>query len=116
MYATCSFLAAEGEDRVAHLLAGRADVAAEDFEELIARALDALPERFVRLLDNVVVVQEDEPSVEDLLSVFDRVDGSMVANAVQMAHGLTTVSTFAAGLRQAFREIALQISTLRISK
>ncbi len=37
------------------------------FEELVAEALDRLPPQFARLLDNVVVVVEDEPTEEDLL-------------------------------------------------
>jgi len=38
-----------------------------EFEEHVAKALDALPERFAALLENVAVVVEDEPSDEDLL-------------------------------------------------
>lgn len=41
----------------------------EEFEHLIERALDGLPERFANLLDNVVVVAEDEPTAEDLAEV-----------------------------------------------
>jgi predicted Zn-dependent protease with MMP-like domain len=41
----------------------------EEFEDLVARALDALPEHFAELLDNVVVVVEDEPGPEELESV-----------------------------------------------
>ena len=36
------------------------------FEDLVAAALDALPEGVQRLLDNVAVVIEDEPSAEQL--------------------------------------------------
>jgi len=36
-----------------------------EFERLVAEALDSLPERFARLLDNVVVVVEEEPSASD---------------------------------------------------
>jgi len=39
------------------------------FEELVARALDTLPEEFAELLDNVAVVVEDEPSDKDLVEV-----------------------------------------------
>ena len=39
------------------------------FERLVARALDSLPGEFAELLENVAVVVEDEPSVDDLLSV-----------------------------------------------
>lgn len=41
----------------------------EEFEDLVARALDSLPEDFAALLDNVVVMVEDEPSDDDLESV-----------------------------------------------
>lgn len=36
------------------------------FERLVEEALATLPEEFARLLDNVAVVVEDEPSDEDL--------------------------------------------------
>lgn len=42
---------------------------AEQFEELVAEALDSLPEEFGRLLDNVAVVVEERPSAFDLESV-----------------------------------------------
>lgn len=35
-----------------------------DFEREVARALDAIPERFAALLSNVAVVIEDEPDAE----------------------------------------------------
>jgi predicted Zn-dependent protease with MMP-like domain len=38
----------------------------KEFEELVARALDGLPEEFAELLDNVAVVVEEEPDPEDL--------------------------------------------------
>jgi predicted Zn-dependent protease with MMP-like domain len=38
----------------------------EEFEELVARALDGLPDEFAELLDNVAVVVEEEPDPEDL--------------------------------------------------
>lgn len=41
----------------------------EEFEALVAQALDGLPEEFAALLDNVAVVIEDEPSDEELASV-----------------------------------------------
>lgn len=41
----------------------------EEFEALVEQALDGLPEEFARMLDNVAVVVEEEPSEEDLLSV-----------------------------------------------
>lgn len=39
------------------------------FRELVAEALDALPEIWARRLDNVAVVVEEEPSLEELESV-----------------------------------------------
>jgi predicted Zn-dependent protease with MMP-like domain len=44
-------------------------VAPEEFEALVAKALDDLPEEFAELLENVAVVVEDEPTEEDLASV-----------------------------------------------
>jgi len=44
-------------------------VPTERFEELVAKALDGLPEEFAALLDNVAVVVEDEPSEDDLLDL-----------------------------------------------
>ena len=44
-------------------------VSPEEFESLVERALDGLPEHFAQLLDNVAVVVEEEPSEEDLLEV-----------------------------------------------
>ena len=41
----------------------------EQFEELVAEALDSLPQEFAQLLDNVAVVVEDRPSAHDLDSV-----------------------------------------------
>ncbi|MEM1246009.1 MAG: metallopeptidase family protein [Acidobacteriota bacterium] len=45
------------------------DVDLSEFETLVARALDALPQQFAELLDNVVVVVEEEPTVDDLEDV-----------------------------------------------
>jgi predicted Zn-dependent protease with MMP-like domain len=39
------------------------------FEELVAQAVDQLPEDFARLLDNVAIVVEEEPSAEELAAV-----------------------------------------------
>ena len=39
------------------------------FERLVARALDSLPAEFARLLENVAVVIEGEPTAEELGSV-----------------------------------------------
>lgn len=44
-------------------------VAREEFETLVEQALDDLPEEFARMLDNVAVVVEEEPSEDDILSV-----------------------------------------------
>ena len=41
-------------------------VAPEEFEALVAKALDDLPEEFAELLENVVVMVEEEPDPEDL--------------------------------------------------
>ena len=40
-----------------------------EFSDLVRKALDLLPADFSELLENIVVVVEDEPSREDLLSV-----------------------------------------------
>ena len=45
----------------------------EAFERLVGEALDTLPEEFLALLDNVVVLVEDEHSDEDLLGLYDGV-------------------------------------------
>jgi len=41
----------------------------ERFEQLVADAIDSLPDEFAKRLDNVGVVVEDEPSAEELASV-----------------------------------------------
>ena len=41
----------------------------EEVERLVGQALDELPEEFARLLDNVAVMVEEEPTDEDLESV-----------------------------------------------
>jgi predicted Zn-dependent protease with MMP-like domain len=38
----------------------------EAFEQVVAEAIDALPDDFARLLDNVAIVVEEEPTSEDL--------------------------------------------------
>lgn len=43
------------------------------FEELVADALDELPEPLARLIDNVVVVVEDGDPDDDLLGFYDGV-------------------------------------------
>jgi predicted Zn-dependent protease with MMP-like domain len=53
------------------------------FEELVAQAIDGLPEEFADLLENVAVMVEDEPSADDLLEVgiepdeYDPEDGEL---------------------------------------
>ncbi len=44
-------------------------VSREEFETLVGRALDGLPDEFAELLDNVAVMVEEEPSDEDLAEV-----------------------------------------------
>jgi predicted Zn-dependent protease with MMP-like domain len=39
----------------------------QEFERVVARALDGLPAEAAAFLDNVAVVVEDEPTVEDLV-------------------------------------------------
>jgi predicted Zn-dependent protease with MMP-like domain len=41
----------------------------ERFEELVVKALDALPDEFAELLENVAVVVEEEPTDDDLEEV-----------------------------------------------
>lgn len=36
----------------------------EEFEKLIGRAMDEMPERYMRGLDNVAITYADEPSIE----------------------------------------------------
>lgn len=44
----------------------------QDFEELVADALDQVPAEFLDLLDNVVVLVEDEhPEGEELLGLYE---------------------------------------------
>jgi predicted Zn-dependent protease with MMP-like domain len=45
------------------------DVSREDFEELVADALDGLPDELGRHMENVVVMVEDWPSAEQLVGV-----------------------------------------------
>ena len=48
-------------------------MSAERFEELVADALDAIPEELGRLMDNVWVTVEDVPEVAGLLGLYDGV-------------------------------------------
>ena len=45
------------------------EASASEFDALVSRALDELPESFAALLDNIVVTVEAEPSKEDFESV-----------------------------------------------
>ena len=50
------------------------EVTDDEFEELVATALDAIPPELAALLDNVVVLVEDEPPAgedDDLLGLYD---------------------------------------------
>ncbi|MDP9801201.1 putative Zn-dependent protease with MMP-like domain [Arcanobacterium wilhelmae] len=49
------------------------EMSEEEFEELVADALDEIPEAFLERLYNVVFLVEDEPDgdEEDLLGVYD---------------------------------------------
>ncbi len=48
-------------------------IASERFEELVADALDEIPEELGRLMDNVWVTVEDVPEVAGLLGLYDGV-------------------------------------------
>jgi predicted Zn-dependent protease with MMP-like domain len=48
-------------------------IAAERFEELVADALDEIPEALGRLMDNVWVTVEDVPEIAGLLGLYDGV-------------------------------------------
>jgi predicted Zn-dependent protease with MMP-like domain len=45
----------------------------EDFEALVAEALDGIPEEFARYLENVSVVVEDEPEEDGLYGLYQGV-------------------------------------------
>lgn len=53
-------------------------VSIDEFETLVARAMEELPPEFAELLDNVVVVIEDEPSPEDLAEFDDMEDDELL--------------------------------------
>ncbi len=48
-------------------------VAEPEFEELVADALDELPEPLVQMVDNLVVVVEDRHPTEELLGLYEGV-------------------------------------------
>jgi len=45
----------------------------DEFEELVADAIDELPDEILALLDNVVILVEDAHPTEDLLGLYDGV-------------------------------------------
>lgn len=47
------------------------DVAPDRFEELVADALDAIPEDLAQLMDNVVVMVADQSVTGDLLGLYE---------------------------------------------
>jgi predicted Zn-dependent protease with MMP-like domain len=49
------------------------EIGEEEFEELVAEALDGVPPELAGLMDNVVVLVEDEPPADDpdLLGLYD---------------------------------------------
>lgn len=46
------------------------DVSREEFEELVAEALDGIPERLTKVMDNVVIVVEDDAPRRGLLGLY----------------------------------------------
>lgn len=53
-------------------MAGVVELTRREFEELVADALDTIPEHLARLMDNVVITVEEE-SPEGLLGVYEGV-------------------------------------------
>ena len=51
------------------------EISDQDFDEIVSRALDQVPEEFLDLLDNVVVLVDDEPDGpdKDLLGLYEGV-------------------------------------------
>ncbi len=49
-----------------------------EFEKLVAQAAESLPEHFLRRLENVDVVVEDEPTAEDLELAGVEQDGTLL--------------------------------------
>ncbi len=54
-------------------MAGVLEMTREEFEELVAEALDRIPPELTRLMDNVAVFVEDEPPAEEpeLLGLYE---------------------------------------------
>lgn len=55
---------------------GSVHLTRDEFEHVVAEALDSLPERFARLVKNVAITVEEEPSAEDLESIDNAQDDS----------------------------------------
>lgn len=53
-------------------------VARDEFEELVADALETIPARFRRAMDNLVILVEDEPSRELLAEMDIRPPGTLL--------------------------------------
>jgi predicted Zn-dependent protease with MMP-like domain len=53
---------------------GRRDLTHDEFERVVAEALDSLPKRFAERMNNIVVAVEDEPNEDDLASIDDDED------------------------------------------
>lgn len=49
----------------------------EQFDEIISQAMDELPQDYIKRLNNVVVVYEDEPSAEQRVKLKLRCDQSL---------------------------------------
>lgn len=49
-----------------------------EFESVVDEALESLPQRFARLVRNVVIAVEEEPSAEDLESIEDDDDSEIL--------------------------------------
>lgn len=50
----------------------------KEFEQLVEEALAELPQEFAKLLDNIAVVVEDEPTDEDLEVLDEDDDGELL--------------------------------------
>ncbi len=71
----------------------------DQVEDLVAKALDELPDEFFELLDNVAVVVEEEPSRADLESVgMDPDDEDDELFGVYQGMPLTERDTFYGGI------------------
>jgi predicted Zn-dependent protease with MMP-like domain len=55
-----------------------ASLSSADFERVVAEALDSLPKRFAKLVENVAITVEEEPSDEDLESAEDDDDTELL--------------------------------------